>query len=70
MEEPAQRHEQYVLVAKLVSQATKEGVQTTQSFPLLCTVRELMTFGIVFRNRSTWMRVLNRYAEFECVCRI
>jgi hypothetical protein len=35
-EETAQRHEQYdVLVAKLVSQATKEGVQTTQSFPLL-----------------------------------
>jgi hypothetical protein len=33
-EETAQRHEQYFLVAKLISQATKEGVQTTQSFPL------------------------------------
>jgi hypothetical protein len=35
-EETAQRHAQYFSVAKLVRQANKEeGVQTTQSFPLL-----------------------------------
>ncbi len=30
----AQRHEQYFLAAKLVSQATKDGVRNPQSFPL------------------------------------